>query len=60
MSKKIVYSLLIVVFVCLTGCQVNPVSGEKQLRLISADQELKMGHGYHPDLVQADASCTQP
>jgi len=51
MFKKIVYSLLIVVFACLTGCQVNPVSGEKQLRLVSADQELKMGHGYHPDLI---------
>ena len=34
-----------------TGCQVNPVTGEKQFRLVSAEQELKMGHGYHPDLV---------
>ena len=51
MAKKIVYSLLVLVLVSLMGCQVNPVTGEKQFRLVSADQELKMGDGYHPDLV---------
>lgn len=51
MTHKIVFSLLVIICMSLTGCQVNPVSGEKQFRLVSADQELTMGHGYHPDLI---------
>ena len=37
--------------VLLSGCQVNPVTGQKQLRLVSTSQEIQMGHSYHPDII---------
>ena len=38
------YSLTILALVLtLTGCAVNPVTGEKQLSLISESQELAIG-----------------
>jgi beta-barrel assembly-enhancing protease len=51
MIRKCFYSLLVVLLVSVMGCQVNPVTGEKQLRLVSAEKELAMGHSYHPDLI---------
>jgi predicted Zn-dependent protease len=35
--------LLITIFLLLTGCTVNPVTGEKQLLLVSESQELAIG-----------------
>lgn len=34
-----------------TGCRVNPVTGEKQLIVYSAKQELQLGDRYHPNLI---------
>lgn len=35
----------------LTACRVNPVTGENQLIMHSAEQELAMGKSYHPNLI---------
>ena len=35
----------------LGGCRVNPVTGDKQLIVVSPDQELQMAKGYHPNLI---------
>ena len=35
--------LLVVVFAALGGCVINPVTGDRELALISADQEVAIG-----------------
>lgn len=35
----------------LSGCAVNPVTGKKQISMISESQEIEMGKGYHPQVM---------
>lgn len=34
-----------------SGCAVNPVTGKKQISMISHSQEIEMGKGYHPQVM---------
>ncbi len=49
LKRVVVVGLL--ALVAIAGCRVNPVTGKKELSLISEGQELQMGNGYHPDIV---------
>ena len=42
-----------------TGCAVNPVTGERQLMLVSEDQEVQMDRQYSPVQFSADLGVTQ-
>ncbi len=44
-----------------SGCRTNPVTGGTDLMLISPDQELGMGDGYHPSIIfMYDGECLDP
>ena len=49
MKHKILLVLLLSVLP-LTGCAVNPVTGNKQLMLVSSAQELEIGKKYAPEI----------
>ena len=42
-----------------TGCAVNPVTGERQLMLVSEDQEIQVDKQYSPFQFSADYGTTQ-
>lgn len=44
-------SLLTLLSVVLTTCAVNPVTGKRQVMLVSEEQELQMGKEYDPQIV---------
>ena len=50
MLKKIVTILLFSLSICFTGCGVNPITGEKELMLISPAQEDRIGAQYAPEV----------
>ena len=39
------------VLLAASGCRTNPVTGGTDLMLISPEQELGMGDGYHPSII---------
>ncbi|MFK7982090.1 MAG: M48 family metalloprotease [Saprospiraceae bacterium] len=50
--RLILRSLLIVAFsYCMYSCAVNPVSGKKELSLMSEEKEIQMGKQYDPSIV---------
>ena len=50
--RLIFRSLLIVAFsYCMYSCAVNPVSGKKELSLMSEEKEIQMGKQYDPSIV---------
>lgn len=55
MTHKNIYGLLwcalAVAFMSLQTCAVNPVTGKKQISLISEAQEIQMGQNYDPQVV---------
>lgn len=53
MFKRILLYVVSVAVMCgvFAGCAVNPVTGKKELSLVSQDQEISMGNAYHPDIV---------
>ncbi len=49
--KNVSYLLLALLFFTATGCRTNPVTGRRELSLVSPQQELELGRDYHPSLV---------
>lgn len=47
---KVVFSVLVIIFV-FESCVVNPVTGKKDLMLLSEDQEMAMGASSDPEIV---------
>jgi predicted Zn-dependent protease len=43
--------LLLAVILLIPSCAVNPVTGKRQLMLVSENQEIAMGQGYDPQVV---------
>lgn len=43
----------------LTGCAVNPVTGKKQLMLLSEDEEIKLDQAHSPHQISADYGPVQ-
>jgi len=43
---------LLLLFLSLSGCATNPVTGEKQFNLMSEDKEMAMGDSYYPVYTQ--------
>jgi len=51
MTKSILtITIIISLSFCITGCGVNPVTGEKELMLISEEQEDSIGAQYAPEI----------
>ncbi len=51
-SRLILRSVLITIFsYCMYSCAVNPVSGKKELSLMSEEKEIQMGKQYDPSIV---------
>jgi len=44
-------ALVVTVFLGITSCAVNPVTGEKQLMLMSEQQEIQLGAEYDPQVI---------
>lgn len=53
MRRNLKVICLILFFWMITSCAVNPVTGKKELALISENQELAMGREYDPQIIQA-------
>jgi len=53
-STKIIYQFVLfaVLILFVPSCAVNPVTGKKQLMLISEAQEIQMGKEYDPQVIQ--------
>jgi predicted Zn-dependent protease len=51
--------LLLLLFLSLSGCATNPVTGEKQLNLMSEDKEMAMGNVYYPVYTQSSNGLFQ-
>lgn len=51
MTRKL-YSIL-VLFLALSGCSVNPVTGEREFSLVSAEQEIEIGKENYPYMQQS-------
>jgi len=47
--KRVVFAAVICLL--MAGCRINPVTGEREVALFSTEQELALGHKYHPNLV---------
>ena len=45
---RIVFTALLLVFM---GCQVNPVTGKKEIVLMSEEQEIQMGKDAYPEII---------
>ena len=45
---QIVVALIAIVFL---GCQVNPVTGKKEIVLMSEEQEIQMGKEAYPEII---------
>ena len=43
--------LLLALAYCVSACAVNPVTGKKQMVLMSEEQEIAMGKDYHPQVL---------
>ena len=50
-SRLSVFALLAAFLWLVTGCATNPVTGKKQLSLISEESEVQMGQQYDPQVV---------
>jgi len=50
MMKTQLTTFILLVYVLSSGCAVNPVTGEKQLMLVSEDWELQVGRQYSPEV----------
>ncbi|MBI4752854.1 M48 family metalloprotease [Candidatus Desantisbacteria bacterium] len=51
--------LLLLLFLSLSGCATNPVTGEKQFNLMSEDKEMAMGDSYYPVYTQVSNGLFQ-
>lgn len=49
---KIIFLLLF--FLSLTGCAINPVTGQKEIMLVSEGQEIAMGREFYPSALWGD------
>jgi predicted Zn-dependent protease len=54
--KRIIFfrlpqAALVMLFLLLSACATNPVTGKKQIMLISEAQEIEMGKEYHPQVL---------
>ena len=50
---------LLLLFLSLSGCATNPVTGEKQFNLMSEDKEMAMGDSYYPVYTQVSNGLFQ-
>ena len=48
--RNIVLFLVLSVLVLLTGCATNPITGKKELMLVSSSQEIQIGRQYAPEI----------
>lgn len=46
--RNLILFLFLSAFVLLTGCATNPITGKKELMLVSSSQEMKLGSEYAP------------
>lgn len=44
-------TILVMILLFLGGCATNPVTGKKEIMLISEEQEIQMGKEYHPQVL---------
>lgn len=51
LQKLYRYTLLAVLFLVIGSCAVNPVTGKRELMLVSEEQEIAMGKQYDPAVV---------
>ncbi|MDI6782344.1 MAG: M48 family metalloprotease [bacterium] len=51
--------VLLLLFLSLSGCATNPVTGEKQLNLMSEDREMAMGDACYPVYTQSSNGLFQ-
>lgn len=52
----LIYVLATALLLALSSCAVNPVTGKKELMLLSKDQEVAMGIQYNPEIMSAFGS----
>lgn len=53
------HKLFLLLFIFLSGCATNPVTGEKQFNLMSEDKEMAMGNAYYPVYTQSSNGLFQ-
>jgi predicted Zn-dependent protease len=51
-AQGLALAVVIAITAGLSSCAVNPVTGERQLALISEQQEIAMGKQYHPEILR--------
>lgn len=50
--KKFNFTAVLFLFIWVCSCAVNPVTGKRELMLLSDQEEIAMGQGYDPQVVQ--------
>lgn len=50
MKAKIIFLLLLPLFLLTVGCATNPISGKSQLMLFSEEQDIELGKSYAPEI----------
>ncbi|HMO40784.1 MAG TPA: M48 family metalloprotease [Saprospiraceae bacterium] len=56
LSASLICVLTTALLLALSSCAVNPVTGKKELMLLSKDQEVAMGIQYNPEIIAAFGS----
>ncbi|MDC0977776.1 M48 family metalloprotease [bacterium] len=51
MKKAKILLFLVITFLLITGCSVDPVTGKNSLNFYSETSEIKMGEDYHPTII---------
>ena len=50
--KKKLNLLIILSFILISGCMVNPVTLEREFNIVSKEKELKIGRNAHPQIIR--------
>ncbi len=60
-KQRVIYTLMILAAVAaLTSCAVNPVTGKKQIMLMSEAQEIQLGFSYDPQVLATFGEYNDP
>ena len=51
---SILLAMISAITLALTGCGVNPVTGKKEMQLVSEQKEIEIGQQYYSYLIQAE------
>ena len=57
MRRLIIFTLIVLLY---SSCAVNPVTGKRELMLMSESQEISMGVSYDPQIIQMYGSYNDP